>query len=332
MSRKDTLRAMFTRRDELPPGNPPDEEAKPPPHVRAGAVGAMGRSLGQIAGAAEQARALIASGAAVIEIAPDRLDPSFIADRLPDEGPDYRMLVAAIRESGQRSPILVRPHPEVAERYQIVFGHRRARALAELGRPVRAVVQSIADDELVVIQGQENSARTDLSYIERALFALGLERRGFDRTVIMAALSMEKTQLSRLLSIAHAIPEALARAIGPAPKAGRPRWAALADRLGRIKNRASLDALLASAAFRAADSDARFARVFAALAPDRGAPKQRISVVKGEDGRRIATIAREVGQLSIVVSARDAPDFGDYLAARIGEIHRAFRDGKEDDM
>jgi ParB/RepB/Spo0J family partition protein len=47
-------------------------------------------------------------------------------------------LVASIRDQGQRTPILLRPHPDDLGRYQIAFGHRRYRALQTLGRPVKA--------------------------------------------------------------------------------------------------------------------------------------------------------------------------------------------------
>jgi ParB family chromosome partitioning protein len=337
MSRKDTLRAMLTRRDDrLPTGNPagPDE-AKPPEqspvaHIRSGAVGAMSRSLGQIANAAGQAKALIAAGAAVIEIPTDKLDSSFVEDRLADDGPEYDKLVDAIREAGQRSPILVRPHPDKPDRYQIAFGHRRVRVLAGLGRPVRAVVQNLSDEELVVIQGQENSARTDLSYIERGLFAIALEERGFDRSVMMAALSMEKTQLSRLLSVAHTVPRKIAMEIGPAPKAGRPRWTALAERLEHHENPGALDALFHDPAFKAADSDTRFVQVFNALATNKAARKPRIQPWKDERGRKIATIERSGTKVAVVIDAKDAPKFGEFLAEQLPALHRAFQRQQEE--
>ena len=340
MSRKDTLRAMLSRRDEkLPDGNPaaPTEieapvEVAPRPvvQVRSGAVGAMGRSLGQIASAAEQARALVASGIAVVEISVDRIENSFITDRLPDSGPDHDRLMEAIRDSGQRSPILVRPHPDKPDRYQIVFGHRRVRVLASLGRPVRAVVQNLSDEELVVIQGQENSARTDLSYIERGLFAVALEERSFDRRVLMAALGMEKTQLSRLLALAHAVPRDIATAIGPAPRAGRPRWAAMAERLSHMKGRAELDQVLADAAFRNADSDTRFLRVFEAVAPKRHARKAHKSVWRAAEGRKVAVIERGGTKLSVTIDEKDAPGFGEFLASQLPAIHEAFQHPREE--
>jgi ParB family chromosome partitioning protein len=334
MTRKDTLRAMLTRRGErLPTGNSDfseelnprsSDEQKVLPHIGAGAVGAMRRSLGQIANAAEQARALVASGAAVVEITPDKLDSSFVRDRLDGEGPEFETLVDAIREVGQRSPILVRPHPKEGDRYQIVFGHRRARAAARLGRMVRAVVQNLTDEEVVVVQGQENSARTDLSYIERGLFAINLEERGFDRRIIMSALGMEKTQLSKLLSLAHAIPRSLVEAIGPAPKTGRPRWEALAGRLTQAKGRRIIDDIIRDSEFRNLDSDARFLKVFTNLGSNDGSGRTQATPWLVDDGQRVATIERRGSRVSIVIDEAEVPAFGEYVMSQLSALHREF--------
>ncbi len=314
MSRKEALRAMLSGQErKLPDGNPP--------HVRAGAVGAMGRSLGQIAGAAQQARALVAAGAAVVELPAAKLVPSFISDRLADGGEDYQRLVAAIREHGQRSPVLVRPHPDGSDRYQIAFGHRRVRVLEALSRPVRAVVQELTDEELVVIQGQENAARTDLSYIERGLFALALEEAGYDRSLIMASLGMEKTQLSRLLALAHTIPRKVAEAVGPAPRAGRPRWAALSERL-KPETLKSLDKLFAKPSFKDAGSDDRFTQALAAVSEPVAKVENAVTI---EGGKKIASIGRRKGQVTIAID--DA--FGSYLESKLAEIYRAFQAGDE---
>jgi len=45
----------------------------------------------------------------------------------------------------------------------------------------------MTDEEMVIAQGQENQARQDLSYIEKARFAQRLETR-FDRDTIMQAM------------------------------------------------------------------------------------------------------------------------------------------------
>lgn len=67
----------------------------------------------------------------------------------------FKELLEAIKERGQDSPVLVRPHPKLDGRYQIVFGLRRVRVARELGRKVRAVVKALDDKTHVIAQGQE---------------------------------------------------------------------------------------------------------------------------------------------------------------------------------
>jgi ParB family chromosome partitioning protein len=333
MSRKDTLRALLIDRDKskLPPGNSPDftppEETFVHPqraHVRAGAVGAMGRSLGQIAGAAQQARALIEAGDTIVELDPHLIDSSFVRDRLDPAAASHGELMELIRQHGQQVPILVRPNPANSGRYQVAYGHRRVQVLAELGRRVRAVVKPLTDEELVVAQGQENSARTDLSYIERALFAIALEDRGFERTIIMSALNLEKTQLSRLIAVARAIPQELAATIGPAPKAGRPRWTALVERLPGRDITAELAVLAVDPTFREADSDQRFVRVFNALAPKKVKKAPKSTPWRDPAGRKLGAVQRTPERVTITIDRKHAPELGDFLADRLPEIYAEF--------
>lgn len=324
MNRKDTLRALLSDRER--PKLPDDNSGHPTrTHVRSGAVGAMGRSLGQIVNAAEEARALVTAGDTVVELDPECIDSSFVTDRLESDEVAHAQLVELIRERGQQVPILVRPHPEKAGHYQVAYGHRRVRAVAELGKRVRAVVRVLSDEELVVAQGQENSVRTDLSYIERGLFAVALEDRGFERAIIMSALNMEKTQLSRLISVARAIPNDVAAAIGPAPRAGRPRWTTLVERLAGKDVKCAMAALLADPTFRDADSDQRFARVLDALSPKRMRKPARTMPWRDEKGRKVAAIERIGQRVAIVIDQKHVPEFGEFLVARLPEIYEAFR-------
>ena len=82
---------------------------------------------------------------------------------------------------------------------------------------------------------------------------------GYDRKLVCDALSIDKTVISRMLSVIDALPEKLIRAIGAAPSAGRDRWLALAKKAeGR-----SVGELVSFA--KGTDSDARFAAVLAAI-------------------------------------------------------------------
>lgn len=228
----------------------------------------MGGALEQLATRAQMAEQL-ENGAAVLDLDPALIDRSFVADRLSDENdPTLATLVESIRESGQHVPILVRPHPTSEGRYQIAYGHRRARAATVLGKPVRAVIHGLTDAELVVAQGKENLERRDLSFIERAFFALHLEELKFPRETISAAMSADKADVSRYVTVARALPYPVVAAIGPAPKAGRARWQTLIelfDEAGAVK----VDGMIADASFRLKPTDDRFIAVLAAL---RGKP------------------------------------------------------------
>jgi ParB family chromosome partitioning protein len=276
-----------------------------------GAVGAVSRSL-------EHMRTNT-----VHDLDTDLIDHSIVADRLEFSPESQAELVASIKEHGQQVPILVRPHPGQDGRYQVAYGHRRLRAAIALKRTVRAVVKNMTDDELVVAQGQENSARTDLSFIERARFAATLEGRGFKRETIMAALSVDKTGLSRLISAAVKIPGDILDAIGAAPKTGRDRWVDLAVRLERPAAMSSARKRIAADGFSTSASDERFAAVFAAT--EQKIPKGPAPTVwKAPDGKKVARIRNDERQIAVIVDKKIAGAFGSYLIEQLPEIYAAF--------
>jgi ParB family chromosome partitioning protein len=284
--------------------------------------------LGQITSAAEDALALVAAGDNVIEIDPKKIDISFIQDRFGQNPEEHRALVDSIRIHGQQVPILVRPHPEKRDRYQIAYGHRRLRASIELDRPIRAVVRNLNDVELVIAQGQENSARLDLSFIERVSFALALEDRGFDRNVIMAALNIGRTQISKLTALGRSIPAHIIVAVGSAPKAGRPRWNQLAERLNRAAPD-SIDLILNDPSFQHSDTDARFVRLLEALSPNKR-PRLSASSWTDENGLKVVRIERGSRKLRMTVDEDLVPEFGDFILERIPELYRQFRKARSD--
>lgn len=256
------------------PAPAPEEPPAPPPaRAASGAVKAMGLSLNSMAKEVEEARVLrqaLQDGERVVQIETDRITESFVNDRLSDEerdDPDFLALIDSIRESGQQVPILVRPSDEPG-RYQVAYGHRRLKAARRLGRPVTAIVKVLSDDELVLAQGKENAERRNLSFIERAMFARTLSERGFDRKLVSEALGgLLKSEMSRLLQVAEAIPPVITHAIGPAPKAGRDRWMALAELFLTGKGAEEAKALdeIAGEHFRRADTNDRFQMLFKRL-------------------------------------------------------------------
>jgi len=324
MSRKDTVEALFKGRLGAPNAPSPVERAE---RVRTGAISAMGASLAQLSENARTVQRLqdqISAGDRVLEIDPGDVDASLVADRLTIEvDPTFEALVASIAESGQQVPILVRPHPTEAGRYQAAYGHRRLRAASRLKVKVKAVVRSLTDADLVVAQGKENLERRDLSFIERAWFARRLEDRGFDRSVVIAALSCDKADVSRYVAMARAIPEAIAISIGPAPKAGRARWAELAEKLQQAAAVAAAEALVLQTEFLALDSDQRFAKLLGVLrspAEQKKTPEMWIA----KDGRKVARIQRGPERLVLAFDEKVAPAFGDYVLRELDTLLSAY--------
>lgn len=322
MARKNLLAGLLD--EKLPAGNSavapqPASPTQPIQGMQSSAFGPRGGAIGAVTRSIEQLKAH-----AVLDLATDVVDASLIADRLADTGDDHNLLVASIREHGQQVPILVRPHPDLEGRYQIAYGRRRLRALKELGQTVRAIVKPLSNEQLVVAQGQENSARTDLTFIEKALFAARLEEAGFDRETIMAALSVDKSGLSRLISSAVKIPNDIIESIGPAPKAGRDRWIELSARLGGAAAIEKARKAVAAAQFSALSSDERFSKIFDGVAPKK-AKAVRPTIWTSDDGLRVASIRDDAKALTVTIDKKVAAEFGAYLVETIPEIYAAFK-------
>ncbi|MBY3060348.1 plasmid partitioning protein RepB [Rhizobium leguminosarum] len=320
--RRDQLKAMMAPITTLPAARE-DRSTRAP--VSSGSLKAMGLSLQSLSDDADEAqvlRAQLASGSQVVELDPDLVDPAFIRDRLNIiDGDEFETFKAGLSEDGQQVPILVRPRADAPGRYQAAYGHRRVAALRALGRPVKAIVRELSDEQLIVAQGKENTDRKDLSFIERALFAARLEDRGFSRVAIMASLSVPKGNLSTMISLVRELPEDLIVAIGAAPKIGRPRWEQLASLVkeGETKWRE----VVSDPNFQTGQSDARFERMLKALV--RRPKKPATHVVKSDDGKQVARVERVKEQTRVTIDGRHAPDFGAYLVDHLPEIYAAFQ-------
>ncbi|UCI10597.1 plasmid partitioning protein RepB [Mesorhizobium sp. B1-1-8] len=270
------------------------------------------------------------SKSSVVDLDPGLIDDSFVSDRLEDGEKEFSELKRAIQERGQDSPILVRPHPALGGRYQTVFGHRRVRVARELGKPVRAVVKQLADQDHVIAQGQENAARDNLSFIERALFAERILKNGHSAETIKSALALDDTTFSKMRSVSGNIPEEIILAIGAAKGVGRDRWWQLAKLMEHPANAARATDYIRSAEFAQATSDARFGGLFDALTVSgKGArsarPRPRPKAWAPKDNSVKATITDTGKVFTLALKAREASAFGTFIAERLGELFEAFQ-------
>ena len=100
----------------------------------------------------------------------DLLDPNPFQPRMNFDEEMLQDLAESIRTQGVLQPILVRPHPEVAARYQIIAGERRWRAAKSAGLTEVPVIVRTADDEQALeLAIVENIQREDLNPIELAM-------------------------------------------------------------------------------------------------------------------------------------------------------------------
>lgn len=109
--------------------------------------------------------------------------------------------------------------------FEIVFGHRRHRACLELGLPVLAMVEAVADADLFVAMERENRARADLSAWEQGRMYLRALDQGLfpSQGALAKAIGIDKGNLSKALALAR-LPQAVIDAF-EAPTDLQYRWA-----------------------------------------------------------------------------------------------------------
>lgn len=279
----------------------------------------------------------VLEGESIVELDPALIDDSFAKDRFSLDNGDYAeefgRVLDAVRERGQDTPVLVRPHPSQADRYVLVFGHLRSRAAAQLGRKVRAVVREMSDRDHVIAQGQENNGRANTAFIEKAVFAAEIVRRNFDddNSTVLAALGADKSTLSKMLAVAT-LPETLLRGIGRAKRVGRDRWYDLKLLLDRPTNLDVAINFLNSAEVVALSSDERFEALFAHLKSLKATERRKKpALVRSnwapQDGRVAAEAVADGKKFTLALKARgpDARAFGDYLTEHLDRFYEEFR-------
>lgn len=297
----------------------PEATSKPKPsRVAAGIVSTTQRTLTQIREERDQLLEDAASNNRVIQIDPKLIDPSPFRDRLPDDdATDFEAFKTSIAEEGQKVPITVRRSPNDEHRYQIVYGHRRCRALSELGLEANAIITDYSDRDLVIAQGIENANRQDLSWIERALFADEMQSAGIKPRDIKAALGVDDTELSKFRSVLKSLPAPVLEAIGRAPGVGRPRWLDLSSAVKTKAHIAIIEKTLAAAKVSKLPSNEKFLTALALFShearPNMQNSTQQLSMELGEVGSM--SISNNAIKINLTKPHRDG--FGKFLEAEM---------------
>src|SRR5579864_5838556 len=78
-------------------------------------------------------------------------------------------LAQTINNVGLVQPVIVRPHPQTADRFELVFGSRRRRASIVAGKEtISSIVRELTDEQVLELQFIENDQRENLSPLSQA--------------------------------------------------------------------------------------------------------------------------------------------------------------------
>src|SRR4051812_31784560 len=115
----------------------------------------LGRGLAALLG--EAAVTTPPQGRSIRQVPLDLLEPNPFQPRSTIDPLALEELAQSIRLRGILQPLLVRPHPNKADRYQIVAGERRWRAAGRAGlHEVPAIVDEMTDTEAAAVALVEN--------------------------------------------------------------------------------------------------------------------------------------------------------------------------------
>lgn len=145
----------------------------------------LGRGLAALLGDAPRPVASPVADLQVASIPIEHLEPSPFQPRGDFDPASMAELTDSIRVRGILQPLLARPHPDLADRYQIIAGERRWRAAQQAGlHVIPTLVRTLTDAEAMAAALVENLQRQDLNAIEEA--------EGYQRLVEEFGLTQEK--------------------------------------------------------------------------------------------------------------------------------------------
>jgi ParB family chromosome partitioning protein len=100
---------------------------------------------------------------------PEAIEPNPFQARQRFSDEELQELAESIKHQGILSRIRIRPHPQKEEKYQLVYGERRLRAVKLLGwTMVPCESAPYTDDELIEMGLAENLQREDLDPLDEA--------------------------------------------------------------------------------------------------------------------------------------------------------------------
>ncbi len=112
-------------------------------------------------------------------------------------------LAGSIQANGLLQPLVVRPSPGTADRYELVAGERRFRAISRLGwDDVPVLVREASDETLLVLAMVENLQREALNPMEEAEgYQMLVDRFGMTQAEIADSVGKDRSTVANILRL-----------------------------------------------------------------------------------------------------------------------------------
>lgn len=170
----------------------------------------LGRGLGALLGEYAAPDSAASGSEAVSRVPLKAIVPNPLQPRQDFQEEELRELKESIRENGLLQPLVVRPSPTAAGRYELVAGERRFRSLQSLGwHEAPVMVREVDDETLLVLALVENLQREALNPMEEAEGYQALsERFSLTQEEIARAVGKDRSTVAntvRLLKLPHSV-------------------------------------------------------------------------------------------------------------------------------
>ncbi|MGE0159548.1 MAG: ParB/RepB/Spo0J family partition protein [Gemmatimonadales bacterium] len=160
----------------------------------------LGRGLGALLGEYLEPPATTAETRRVplSAIVPNRAQPRRIFSDA-----ELAELAASIRENGLLQPLVVRPVREATDRFELIVGERRFRAVTSLGwEDVPVVVRDANDETVLVLALVENLQREALNALEEAEgYAALTEKYALSQQDVAKAVGKDRSTVANLVRL-----------------------------------------------------------------------------------------------------------------------------------
>ena len=146
----------------------------------------------------------------LLQVSPEQIVPNPQQPRKHFDEKSLNELAQSIRTNGVLQPLVVRRHPEFPNKYELVAGERRWRALKKIDvAQVPVVLRNVSDNEILEVSLLENIQRENLTVIEEAQsYHDLLQIHGYTQEELAKKLGRDRSTIANMLRLLQ-LPSAL---------------------------------------------------------------------------------------------------------------------------